>query len=218
VAQDGKAYFTQSETARLAGVSEQAVSKYFNNLSYNYIDYSSSISMFYSTTKNQKYILDIDVADYIATQAMKGNKKAILTMTQFLAVGLRVAAQMESGYHNKQAETLRITTDELLELREKRKFESINENTAKAILKERNNNKVHDLPLVAIELGLIEIVDIEKKYKAQIPTAMGTELGLTMNRNVIYYPKSLHPVLKSEVAVKRWIAQRMEDQESIFDD
>lgn len=62
VSKCGKSYFNQSETARLAGVNQSSVSRYFNNLGYAYLDDSLDNSMFYPMHKNEKYILDIDVA------------------------------------------------------------------------------------------------------------------------------------------------------------
>ena len=121
----------------------------------------------------------------------------------------RAFIEMRNFIRNHQSESLRLTNDNLIKLQEEYNVVKINPNCAKSILKERNNKLVNELPVIAIEMGLItsstETTSITRYY----PTPLGTELGLTMTNHTINYPESLHACLKSEVAVKRWLRARM---------
>lgn len=125
--------------------------------------------------------------------------------------------RMRDYIRNHQTESLRLTNDNLVKLQSEHNVVKINPDCAKSILKERNNKLVNDLPLVAIEMGLIaslvETVSVTRYY----PTPLGTELGLTMTNHTINYPESLHSTLKSEVAVKRWLRARMK-QVDLFEE
>ena len=139
---NGKGWVTISGLARLAGVKQQSVSEWFSKLTHRQKYDSSLESKGLPTGKNEIYILDVDAGKYISKQAMAGNKKALLSLTQFATVGLRTMIQIESGFNRK------LTTDELLELkqaREKLAYCSIHEDAPKAVFKERNNNKVSDI-------------------------------------------------------------------------
>lgn len=87
---------------------------------------------------------------------MNGNKIAISTLAKFCAVGLRTAAQMESGYSAQQSKAELLT--ELREAQRKLAFCSIHEDCPKAVFEERNNQKVSQLKQAWIQAGWIDRV------------------------------------------------------------
>jgi hypothetical protein len=88
VAVDGKSYVTMNGLARLSGVSQQAVTRYFNNLADNQKDVFLLDSTGCLTTKNEKYILDTYAIEYLEKQMFDGKQKAAMTLAVFAKVGL----------------------------------------------------------------------------------------------------------------------------------
>lgn len=159
---DGKGYISQRGLARLCGVNQNAVRDYFN------LGEQENEKTLLETTGNaeekSEFILDIKAAEYLSKQALKGNKKAILSVCQFAAVGIRVMIQMETGYQAKQADQLKITTDELLEARKKLAFGGMHEDSPKVAFEIEDNSKVNKLKESWRELGYLDkkIVLVQK--------------------------------------------------------
>ena len=94
VDKDGRSYMTMNGLARLAGVAQQSVTEYFNNLANRQKDVFLLDSAGYLTGKNEKYILDVHAFDYLENQLINGNVKPAMTLALFAKVGFRFDAKI----------------------------------------------------------------------------------------------------------------------------
>lgn len=201
---NGKGWVTVAGLARLASVTHEQAKSWVLTLSAQQLQNNC----LYSTGNDStipEFISDTLAVEFVTVHAIKGSGKAITTMSQFAAVGLRTMIQTQSGYDKP-------TSNELLELLESRKklaYCKIDDNCMKAIIEERSNHKVSEITNIMGELGIVQITDAVRHYKKITSTDIGDELGVKIVNNTPIYPEVMHDKIRDVAATKALLQQKI---------